>query len=214
MSDYQTGWAHALVAVRKMLVSNGQPGLVSELLNLTLPMPFPPSHSEDETERLRKAGASLVRWFDGDGRVYSPPLNERIEAMRAALSPAPSAAPNSVGSAAWDRVERVWRRAFQYGVEACARRVECTACSAGLKPVMLGTALDLRSTFDILGEDGLPMITHSISPPEPAPSAAPATGGERIWLCTYCDAPIPLNQVNYHCATVHGGGGLAPKEGK
>ena len=46
MSDYQTGWAHALEAVRKMLVSNGQPGMASELLNLTLPMPFPPSHSE------------------------------------------------------------------------------------------------------------------------------------------------------------------------
>lgn len=52
---------------------------------------------KSKVERLREAGSALVRWFDGDGKVYSPPLSERIEAMRTALA-APS--PGSTAEAA------------------------------------------------------------------------------------------------------------------
>lgn len=45
------------------------------------------------SERIEKAAWSLIRWFDGDGKVYSPPLSERIEEARAALVPDPLSCP-------------------------------------------------------------------------------------------------------------------------
>lgn len=45
------------------------------------------------SERIEAAVWSLIRWFDGDGRVYSPPLSERIEEARSALAPDPLSCP-------------------------------------------------------------------------------------------------------------------------
>jgi hypothetical protein len=88
VSDYQTGWAHALEAVRKMLISNGQPGLASDLLNLSLPLPFPPSPAprEEPMEYQPNAVENLRAGLNADGTApREEPCPDLVECHKCAV---------------------------------------------------------------------------------------------------------------------------------